>query len=51
MCIGASRPSGLVCSYSPFWETLDKSVMILVAFLLLEGAELVKGMAERRDKD
>lgn len=29
----------------PFWETLDRSVMILMVFLLLEGAVVAKGMA------
>lgn len=36
--------------FLPFWETLDRSVMILLAFLLLEGAELVNGIARRCNK-
>merc|ERR1719309_129862 len=31
---------------SSFWLMLDRSVMILLAFLLLEGAEFVRGMAK-----
>lgn len=42
---------GMVCGtvvcvcFVPFWEMLDKSVMILFAFLLLEGAAVARGMA------
>lgn len=33
----------------PFWETLERSVMILLDFLLLEGAGVVRGMANKTE--